>query len=98
MIAGGDVRKFEVALNVRAVLIERREKFEQRRFIHLRRTQKEHESGEQINRAQRDFHRAVPVDATSDRVLRPPAREFTKELGAECFIASERVRATERDE
>ena len=98
MIAGGDVRKLEVALDVRAVLIERGKKFEQRLFSHLWRRQKERESGEQIHRAQRNFHRAVPVHAQGDRILRSPARELAKELRAECFIAGDRVRAPQRDE
>ena len=92
------MRKLEVAPNVRAVLIERAQKFEQRLFIHLRRAQKERESGEQVQRAQCDFHGAVPVHAASNRILNPPALELAKELGAEFVVARECVRAPQGDE
>ena len=41
MIAGGDVRELQIALNMRAVLIEHLKLFLQRKFIQLRRTEEQ---------------------------------------------------------
>ena len=65
---------------MRAVLIESFEQLFQRQFIHLRRAQEQLERGQQIHRAQRNFHRAIPIHAARNRILSPPARQLLEKL------------------
>src|SRR2546427_8912974 len=81
-----------------AMLIEHPEKFSQLGFIHLRCAQKQFERGEQVDRAQRDFHREIPIHAPPNRILFPPACELAKKLSAESLIISDRVCTPQSDE
>jgi len=83
---------------LRAMLIEHPEQFRQLGFIHLWRAQKQLEGGEQVHRAQCDFHGAVPIYAASDGVLFSPTGELPEELGAESLVIGYRITAPERDE
>ncbi len=75
------------------MLIEHPEQIGQLGFSHLRRAQKQFERREQIYRAQRNFHRAIPIHAAPDRILFPPTGELPEELGAESLIIGDRIRA-----
>ena len=98
MITRGDVREFQVALNVRAMLIEHLQHFFQRQLIHLRRAQEQGKCPEQIQRAQRNFHCTIPIDAARDRILGTPASQLAKKLCAEAFVIRDGVCASQRDE
>src|SRR5207253_8507919 len=88
----------QIAPDVSAVLIEQREQFSQLSFIHLRRSQKQLERREQVHRPQRYFHGAIPVHASPDGILLPPACELPKKFSAESLIISYCVGAPQRDE
>src|SRR5215475_16222897 len=98
MIAGSNMGKLEVTLNVRAVLIQHPKKVSQRLFIHLWRPQKETERREQMDRAQGHLHGAIPIHATRNRGLVAPALELAKECGTEFVVARNGVGSAQRRE
>src|SRR2546423_14956356 len=56
------------------------------------------EGREQVQRAQRDFHRAGPVRPVPDGILRAPALNLLEKFFGEALLARERVGASEREQ
>src|SRR5215217_8099670 len=97
MVAGRDVRVFEVAPHVPAVRVEEGEETAEPRLVERARAAEESERREQVRRAQSRLHRARPVRPEADGVLRAPTFDLREELLRQSLVARPGVRAPERE-
>ena len=97
MITRRDVGELKVASDVMSVRVEEREETCEPTLVERARTSQQLKGREQVQRAQRDFHRAGPVRPEPDGILRAPAFELLEKFFGEALFARERVGASERE-
>src|SRR5205823_3392119 len=97
MIARRDVRELKVAPDVLTVRVEEREEPCEPTLVERARTSQQLKGREQVQRAQRNFHRAGPVRPEPDGVLFNPTLDLPEKFFGEALFARERVGASERE-